>query len=57
MAQEKTITTPTLERLQRHGEHLFKEAESLGWKDDGEGPLEFMKRIAYETGWNDAKGI
>ena len=42
------------ERMARHGRHLFERAKSLGWQDDdGEGPLEFIIRMAYDTGWND----
>ena len=39
-----------------YGRFLFERAKSLGWKDDdGEGPLEYITRMAYETGWDDRK--
>lgn len=41
------LTSP---RETRAGTHLFKEAKSLGWKDDGEGAYEFLIRLAYEAG-------
>lgn len=47
------------DRHARHGRHLFQRAAELGWKDDGtgscdgEGPLEFITRTAYQTGWDD----
>lgn len=33
-------------RYARHGEHLFNAAKSLGWKDDGESPFNFIVRHA-----------
>jgi len=38
----------------RHGAHLFATAKSLGWLDDGEGPLEFMIRRTREVAFEDA---
>lgn len=37
-----------MERIARHGEALFKKARDLGWKDNGEGPIEFLMRKAAE---------
>ena len=46
--------TEDLDKLILYGRHLFEQAKSLGWRDgDGEGPLEYITRMAYETGWND----
>lgn len=38
----------------RHGRHLFNKAMELGW-DAGseEGPLEYLMRTCYQTGWDD----
>lgn len=42
------------DKLTNYGRFLFERAKLLGWKDDdGEGPLEYVTRMAYETGWND----
>ncbi len=50
-----TVVTEDVERLARHGRHLFKMAESHGWKDgDGEGPYEFMMRMCREVAIEDA---
>ena len=52
------INTPgelTEERYLRHGYNLFEFAKKLGWKDDGEGPLEYVQRISYAQGLEDAK--
>jgi hypothetical protein len=43
------------DRYLRAGRHLFDTAKSLGWKDDGEGAYEFIQRISYEQGLDDAK--
>jgi hypothetical protein len=52
---QPAVSDPTTdERDRRHGANLFKSAESIGYKNDGgEGPLEFLLRITYETGWDD----
>jgi hypothetical protein len=43
-----------VDKLISYGRFLFERANLLGWKDDGgEGPLEYITRMAYETGWND----
>lgn len=34
----------------RHGVHLFETAKSLGWKDDGESPLNFIARHERQRG-------
>ena len=47
---------PEEERALRHGLGLFETAKKYGWKDDGEGPYEFMSRKAYEVGYQDAYG-
>lgn len=44
-----------MERYTRHGQNLFRVAEELGWKDNGEGPLEFLMRRSYETGQDDLR--
>lgn len=43
------------DRMARHGQNLFAQAHAAGWKDDGEGPLEFLMRQAYVTGHDDAR--
>jgi hypothetical protein len=43
------------ERFIRAGKHLHETAKSLGWKDDGEGAYEYIQRISYEQGLEDAK--
>jgi hypothetical protein len=45
-----------MNREERHGANLFKTAISLGWKDDGEGPLEFLMRRTREVALEDARG-
>jgi hypothetical protein len=40
-------------RFQRTGVELFRQAQSLGWKDDGEGALEFMLRRTREVAFED----
>ena len=44
---------PANDREQRTGAHLLQTAKSLGWKDDGEGALEFMLRRAREVAFED----
>jgi len=41
-------------KIMRHGRNLFNKAMELGW-DAGseEGPLEYIMRICYQTGWDD----
>lgn len=47
---------PDEARLLRHARGLFQTAKSMGWVDDGgEGPQEFLMRLCYETGLDDAK--
>lgn len=38
------------DRHQRHGNELFETAAALGWKDDGESPLNFIARHERERG-------
>lgn len=38
------------DRLQRHGRELFSTAKALGWKDDGESPLNFIARHERKQG-------
>lgn len=44
-------------RERRHGANLLKTAREQGWADDGDGPLEFLIRLAYETGYDDARRV
>jgi len=37
----------------RHGANLINRAKTLGWKNDGEGPLEYLMRRCYEQGSED----
>jgi hypothetical protein len=37
----------------RTGAHILRSAKSLGWKDDGEGALEFMLRRSREVAIED----
>jgi hypothetical protein len=37
----------------RYGAHLLKFARDFGWKDDGEGPLEFLLRRSREIAIED----
>jgi hypothetical protein len=39
-----------VERYERHGRDLFQTATALGWKDDGESPLNFIARHEREQG-------
>lgn len=41
-------------RHERTGKHAFEFAKRHGWKDDGEGAFEFVQRISYTTGRDDA---
>lgn len=42
------------QKMARYGQILFDQAMALGWKEsDSEGPLEYVTRLAYETGWGD----
>lgn len=44
------------DRHRRHGANLFKLSKMMGFTDDdGEGPLEYLMRITYQTGWDDAR--
>jgi hypothetical protein len=49
----KVLLTAVSERELRAGKHLFEIAKSLGWKDDGEGALEFMLRRTREVAIED----
>ena len=40
-------------REQRTGQHLLQVAQSLGWKDDGEGALEYLLRRSREVAIED----
>lgn len=44
---------PDEERERRTGVHVLQTAKSLGWKDDGEGALEFLLRRAREIAFED----
>jgi hypothetical protein len=46
---------PDIERLERNGQGLFDFATKQGWKDDGEGALEFVTRKCIEFGRNENK--
>ncbi len=41
------------DRVLRYGAHLLATARSLGWKDDGEGALEFLMRRTREVAIED----
>jgi hypothetical protein len=47
-------TADETNREHRHGTHLLTTAKSLGWKDDGQGALEFMLRRAREVAFEDS---
>lgn len=50
---QATLDKSTTARL-RHGNHLFAKAATLGWDEaSDEGPLEFIMRTCYQTGWDD----
>jgi len=39
----------------RHGKAIFEFAKKLKWKkEDGEGPLEYIQRLSYRQGLDDA---
>lgn len=42
-------------RERKVGAHVLATAKSLGWKDDGEGALEFLMRRTREVALEDAK--
>lgn len=42
-------------RATRIGVYILKTAKSLGWKDDGEGAYEYIQRLSYAQGVEDAK--
>lgn len=44
---------PNDDRERRTGAHLLQTAKAMGWKDDGEGALEFMLRRAREVAFED----
>ena len=48
---------PATARYIRAGKLLHDKAKSHGWLDDGEGAYEFMSRLTYAQGMEDAKGI
>lgn len=47
------ICADCLNRERRTGVHLLDTAKAMGWKDDGEGALEFMLRRAREVAFED----
>ena len=42
-------------RWMRNGQNLMRCAAEVGWKDNGEGALEFLMRRSYEQGAEDAQ--
>ena len=47
------LTDHNDDRVRRYGAHLLATARSLGWKDGGEGALEFLMRRTREVALED----
>lgn len=43
------------DRATRIGTYILETAKTLGWKDDGEGAYEYIQRLSYAQGVEDAK--
>jgi hypothetical protein len=51
--EQRRLNMPDPEKERRTGAYVLQTAKALGWKDDGEGALEFMLRRAREVAFED----